>query len=797
MIDLSTENKNLCFEDSTQKPLYIFLYYWQGEQWQHFHTIDKAIVLESMEVEEGVLESDHFELGSFVVPSIKVKWENNGISYKNMLAIPVQQIGNEYVAYFEGAVLEEENSNDGKFVTAKISSFLSQKLDVDVLPYVKEKSGRTLSFLVANVFEHLGVEEVRTWLHRLKNANERVTLNENTLPEKLTFVEFIKQVCEFLGCHVFLKEKRVVSNLHDMETYHPIGKAAIGFCRLSKLNNVLKTQNENLPSPYKRLPYIQTIGSGYIMTDYIPNDKTSVELEFYNFAQYKSPVDPNNPILDTTALFGSRSAFRENSFCCFLSNQRLNAATVDFGSERVEFDASVLRFSKFTLKNGEATVDDARTSLELQEFNGDTPLAIFTVNTSGEVDERCAKGKLYYFKVFEDDVLKLNLIPCIDTTNYGDSIYYCGLYDTISGNFYRAASGGTFIAPNPVETHTLPYHINLYTDKTKTLSIDQIRVVTDTGDPIYGTKNFRVFWEDNPQNTYEIKNNIFFEGLNVEYGWEYCEKAVEEVASYLSDLDFYFCDLKTVYPPFIEGGDYLLIPHKNQKRFSNGFTALQSIKFKSDLMLSKYPRFDFGRFFAGNPIAFKMRLSFSILGDTSKIIENLVQPVSRKRSFDITYVENSLEVNVGEYIVGFPTFVINNVPKNQRINLEFIVSENTCVYSGTYNGTVEINNYSNEGNVPLALGSNGIATDFEIYEFVFEKTQTNIVEEYVPCLNSNNEIGFYLFENGKSHFFYKPQIIGEQEIKYGGYAVPVLSCFSKGIHSMIADISCKATDIKN
>ena len=102
MLDLSTENKALCFEDSTLKPLYIFIYYWQGEHWQYFTTIDKAIVMESMELDEGVLEGNNFELGSFVTHSMKVQWQNNGIRYKDMLAVPVQKIGDEYIAYFDG-----------------------------------------------------------------------------------------------------------------------------------------------------------------------------------------------------------------------------------------------------------------------------------------------------------------------------------------------------------------------------------------------------------------------------------------------------------------------------------------------------------------------------------------------------------------------------------------------------------------------------------------------------------------------------------------------------------------------
>ena len=158
MIELSNETKALCFEDSTPKPLYIFLYYWQedetkenGGYWKYFKTIDKEdIVLESMEIDEGILDGKNFKLGSYIAHYMKVQWRNDGFSYKNMLAVPVQQIGSECISYFDGVITEEEISKDGSVVSVTLSSFISEKLDIDVLPTLKKYTGTTFPIMIYN-----------------------------------------------------------------------------------------------------------------------------------------------------------------------------------------------------------------------------------------------------------------------------------------------------------------------------------------------------------------------------------------------------------------------------------------------------------------------------------------------------------------------------------------------------------------------------------------------------------------------------------------------------------------------
>lgn len=787
MLDLSVQNKALCFEDSKPKPLYIFIYDWvedssatNGGYWKYLTTIGQdKIIFESMELDEGILEGNNFELGSFVTHSMKVQWQNNGLRYGGMIAVPVQKIGSQYIAYFDGNITKEEISSDGQIVTAEITSFLSQKLDVDVMPMISQSNISYLPRLIDKVFAELKINADKTWSERMLNASATIDFDYIELPKSLTLNNFLKQLGEFFGCHISTQEKRVVSSLEYMTTYQPTEEINLDFFRVSNVETVSKIQGEVLPSNYERLPYIQSTGSQYILTDYVPNNNTSVEMQFYNFAKYEYPTDPSNPNLKTTALFGSRTEQEQNSFACFLSVNDLNEATFDFGNTRTKIDTKILRMRNFALKKGVASVDNiSKTFSNTQSFSTNNNMTIFTVNTNGEKDERCAIGKLYSFKVFEGSTLKMDMIPCKDTT-----ANECGLYDLVSKKFYTSATNAVFVSSNPIETYKLPYYINSMVDKTKSLSIDQIRVLTETGTQL----NYTIDLKDKTNSVYEIKNNIFFDALSSQ-SWELCEKAVEEVGSYLSDLSLYYVDLETVYAPFTEGADYLLIPHKNQKFLPEGYAALEAIKFNPTTTNSPHSIISSITAEALNSLEFS--ISFVLTGDKSVIVDTYT--TTDRNIFKIDYNNKKICVYFGgNYVSTSPTFEIENVPTFQKINLNIKTSGNTLVYSGTYSGEANFNINSAGKATRVVVGSANSKTDFKVEKVTLKAS--GYTRTMLPSLNQQSPC-FYIVE-AKA----KTPITNSQNTDYetGDTVVPILSCNASGIHSMRANVLCKATNIKN
>lgn len=796
MLDLSVQNKALCFEDSKPKPLYIFIYDWvedssdtNGGYWKHLTTIGQdKIIFESMELDEGILEGNNFELGSFVTHSMKVQWQNNGLRYGGMIAVPVQKIGSQYIAYFDGNITKEEISSDGQIVTAEITSFLSQKLDVDVMPMISQSNISHLPRLIDKVFAELKINANVDWSKRMLNASAAIDFDYMELPKSLTLNNFLKQLGEFFGCHISTQEKRIVSSLEYMTTYQPTEEINLDFFRVSNVETVSKIQGEVLPSDYERLPYIQSTGSQYILTEYVPNNNTSVEMQFYNFAKYEYPIDPSNPNLETTALFGSRTGQEQNSFACFLSVDNLNEATFDFGNTRTTIDTKILRMRNFALKKGVASVDNiSKTFSNTQSFSTNNNMTIFTVNTNGEKDERCAIGKLYSFKIFEGSTLKKDMIPCKYITPDETIADEIGLYDLVSGNFYPSATNTAFVSPNPIETYKLPYYINSMVDKTKSLSIDQIRVLTETGTQL----NYTIDLKDKTNSVYEIKNNIFFDALSSQ-SWELCEKAVEEVGSYLSDVNLYYVDLETVYAPFTEGADYLLIPHKNQKFLPEGYAALEAIKFNPTTTNS--PHSTINSITAGALDSLEFSISFVLTGDKSVIVDT--SQYTDRNVFKIDYNNKKIRVYFGgNYVETSPTFEIENVPMFQKISLNIKTTttdnNNQLVYSGTYSGEANFNINSDGMAARVVVGSANSKTDFKV-EKVTLKT-SGYTRTMLPSLNQQSPC-FYVVE-AKT----KTLIINSQNTDYetGDTVVPILSCNASGIHSMRANVLCKATNIKN
>lgn len=793
MLDLTTENKALCFEDSTRKPLYIFIYYWQedsnyldGGYWQYYTTIDDAVVLESVELDEGILDSNNFELGSFVVSSMKVQWQNNGIRYKDMIAVPVQQIGDEYIAYFDGKIIKEEISADGQIITAELTTLLSQKLDIDVLEYIKEYSGYDFYIMLRKALLKVGIEFDGTQAYyRFANIDTIISLNKNTLPDTITVSELLKQAGEFLGAHiVFNKEKRIV-NIDEMKTYRPSARPTIDFIRLANVDTVAQSNTKPLPSGYKRVEYIQTNGSQYINTGYIPNSNTKIEMSFYNLATYSDMSDPANPTLYTTALLGARTSQSAKSFSLYASVNKLTDFIFIISNSRVNIEQSPLREQKISAEIDKITINDKTTLTGATAFECEYPLYLFSVNTAGSFDERCALGKLYSFKIYENNVLQKDMIPCVRTNDNK-----AGLYDLISGVFYVDENGGNFIAPNPIETYTLPYYINSYVDKTNSLSIDKMSVLTKTGDQ----PNYTLWFKDEAYNTYEIKDNIFFEALSTQ-SLEQFDKAVWEVSSYLDTLNLYYSDLQCIYPLFSESGDYLIIKNKNQNLLPSEYLILDNITL-SNKNINSGVYIDTEIIPDSDDI--EIEIDFSLLGGLSYIFS----ADARDDLYDTLSMYangNSLTSDIGYYSSSTQqtAFNIPYVPINQKINLNIKCGNTKYEYKGTFNGNgsyYDLDNTIYTKAEPLILGSaTGTEVNYKLYHFAYSQGGNKMCDMY-PCMRkSDGVIGVYDIVRNT---FKSVQGIARPEYETADTVIPILSTTTRGIHSMRADILCKATNTK-
>ena len=765
MLDLSAENKALCFEDSTRKPLYVFLYYWQedstntdGGYWKYFTVIKDAIVLESAEISEGVLEGNNFQLGSFVIPSMKVQWQNNGVRYKDMLAVPVQEIGSECIAYFDGVITKEEISSDGQTVTAEISSLLSQKLEIDVLPtfkslstdYLFERFGETLKILGIDLPENLHTQFI--------NSNINIRYNPEKFPPTLTVAEAIKQIGEYLGCHIIAQNKRVEtvvkSVIEDMQEYKPSGRIKLNLIRLPNIKNIFGYMSDfkNYPADYKRIEYLQCNNNISLapLPQIRPNNNTKIEIIFQNQSE------------TFQYWFGAENADGTAKFSLMT---RKDTFRFGWGEKVYAFPGNTLGKHIICIDGNKTIIDGKTHYLSPQVFETQEALVLLSNNLGGSISSNRAIGRLYRVRIYSGNTLIYDAFPVMQSD--GD----IGVYDVINSRFVETFGA---VAPQPIGAFTIPYHINLYSDKTQKLKFDQIRVNTVTND------YYQFAWNENATNTYEIKDNIFFKTINLND----LKTAVADVGYYLADQNFYNSSLKSVYAPFIESGDLLYISPNTQTELPNNYFALGGIVFnntstnkKSNVEIT-YIR-----------DKFEIECNFTVLDDESIIIDTYGE-ITNGKILRLSFYNGQLKLWIGDYSIDQEPTVIIPALKNQEIFFRLKVIGDYYEYSGTFSGSGNISNNS-MNYVQICIGSyNSNITNFKLS--YFKCIDLNTTKEYFPCARLEDEVvGLWSdFDDELIEITNQPYT----EYEIGGTVIPALSVTTSGIHSMMSETLCKATN---
>lgn len=93
----------------------------------------------------------------------------------------------------------------------------------------------------------------------------------------------------------------------------------------------------------------------------------------------------------------------------------------------------VLSNEIYTIDNVEQTINNRDTFTE--SYN----MYLFTWNNGDTADNRCFKGKVYDFKIYDRDVLIQHLIPVLDSNNT-----LC-MFDKMTKKFYYNLGTGTFL----------------------------------------------------------------------------------------------------------------------------------------------------------------------------------------------------------------------------------------------------------------------------------------------------------------------------------------------------------------
>lgn len=187
----------------------------------------------------------------------------------------------------------------------------------------------------------------------------------------------------------------------------------------------------SLPSGYTKLGYIQSDGSQYIDTGFIPDENTKVIMDF----QLTAAGTGNRCLFGVEGQysfrwFGSNSVFRSN------------------GASGSDFSSGPKALGRHTVVKTatETTLDD---TYSVTTTAGTVTLSLYLLaqHNAAKV-ANYAPAKLYSCKIYDNGTLVRDFIPAKNTAGVA------GLWDDVNSVFYTDAAGGSFIAPSiPVGDH--------------------------------------------------------------------------------------------------------------------------------------------------------------------------------------------------------------------------------------------------------------------------------------------------------------------------------------------------------
>lgn len=191
----------------------------------------------------------------------------------------------------------------------------------------------------------------------------------------------------------------------------------------------------NLPKEYQQVEYIESTGTQYIDTGYIPNINTIVKCEYER---------TTNSQKQYAAVFGTQNVSTGRpGFILFTDSSsatisaRTNSATI-YSEISNEIDKRYnveLQFNKLTVNNSTATCEEDWQDIaySLHIFNRNS-------NNTSVTNDSFSCIKLYNFELYEGASLIMKLIPCYKKI---DNVK--GMYDLINNLFYENNGTGDLI----------------------------------------------------------------------------------------------------------------------------------------------------------------------------------------------------------------------------------------------------------------------------------------------------------------------------------------------------------------
>lgn len=270
----------------------------------------------------------------------------------------------------------------------------------------------------------------------------------------ITIKQFINKLCDKVGLEfedsTFVNQGQLIyedlyknRDVTYRDIFDEISKIVAGNLLINdsdklEVGYVSLTSEASLPKEYTQVEYIQSSGTQYIDTEYIPTINDSIEAKF---SSSLTSGDKN--------LYGSRISTHGEDYTIWTNTstgkgiavhfpitQTTKKDTSWFYKENIIDNPVVLKVTpEYCYVNNEIkyTFTDTRTP-----YDGSIKAVLFAQRNNTTIQNKWS-GKIYYFKIWTNDELVRHFIPC-----FRNSDNAVGLYDLVTNTFYTNQGTGSF-----------------------------------------------------------------------------------------------------------------------------------------------------------------------------------------------------------------------------------------------------------------------------------------------------------------------------------------------------------------
>lgn len=449
-----------------------------------------------------------------------------------------------------------------------------------------------------------------------------------------------------------------------------------------------------IPNEYQEIDYIESTGTQYINTGYYATANTRIELE--------AMVTDNSNANSWTQITGTKRYYHDSNSFQIAYNTNTEYLAIDYGTNGTTFENNANFISKNTkfkviIENNNHKINN-NTGTNNGEFSGTVnyPIWIFSTNNYGN-PENPFKGRIYSYKIYENNTLMKNFIPC-----YKRATNEVGLYDTISNTFYSNQGTDSFRKGN------LP---DKYISETTT-------VTTHSNHTLYAIwgKNVNITFEPNGGSVSEQNKNVIY---NTKYG----SLPTPERAGYT----FLGWNTSNKFLPD-EYQNVEFIQSTGSQTINTGYYATVNTKIELQAMITETNRLSEWTQITGARNSYRhssaLQVGYYLVNDY----------------LHIDYGTNGTTFGNNANIIYRNQIFYVKVENNNHI-INDTTGTNLGTFSGTSSYPLWIFDENNAGSMERRFV--GRIYYYKIYE------NNNLERDYVPCYRkSDNKVGLYDLING-------------------------------------------------